>query len=98
MVQTLDAVLLVEVHEHFGVGGRPKAVPPLLELRPQLTKIVDLTIEGDPNRAVLVGEGRDAAGVQIDNGEAPLPEANPCRDVDSLRVRTAVNECAAHPF
>jgi hypothetical protein len=57
MAEHRFAVLLVEVHEGLGVGSRAVDVPARHQLRPQLSVVVDLSIEGDPDGAVLVDIG-----------------------------------------
>ena len=60
------ALLLIEVHDHFRVGPRPKAVPPALELGAQFDEVVDLAVQDNPYRAVFIGNGLPAR-IEIDD-------------------------------
>ena len=60
-MQALGTVLLESVQDGFGVGARLIAVPGLFERRPERGVIVDLAVEGDPERAGLVAHRLVAA-------------------------------------
>ena len=62
--------------DHLGVAVRAEAVPARLELGADVGEVVDLAVEDDPDRAVLVGE-RLIAGREIDDAQAAMPEADP---------------------
>ena len=89
------SVLLVEVHEHFGValGGEPVAAS--LELGPKLAVVVDLAVLDDPDRLVLVAD-RLIAAREIDDGQASRSEADVAVDVRATAVGAAVNEGLVH--
>src|SRR5687768_18519658 len=56
--QTRDAVLaelLVGVNYDLGVAGGSEAMSAGQQLLPKLREIVDLAVEDDPDRAVLIG-------------------------------------------
>ena len=49
------------MHEHFGVGIRAEAVSLIDQLAHQLAVVVDLAVEDDLDRAVLVADRLIAA-------------------------------------
>ena len=58
--------------------------------------VVDLAVEDDLNRLVLVGERLRPAG-QVDDAQAPVPEGGPVVDEDAGPVGAAMREHVAHP-
>ena len=75
---------LVGVDDGLGVGPRPENVAARLELLPELGEIVDLAVVGRPDRQVLVGQ-RLVPAREVDDAQAPRPQAHPGLDVDALR-------------
>ena len=67
-------VLLVEVDDRLGVGARAEPVALGLEARAQLGVVVDLAVEGDPDRAVLVGHRLVPGRRQVDDRQPPVAE------------------------
>jgi hypothetical protein len=63
----------VEVHQHLGVGLRREAMPLADQFVAQLAVVVDLAVEDDDHRAVLVGY-RLPTRRQIDDREPPDPQ------------------------
>ena len=78
------APLLVGVNDDFGVGRRVERWPAASSSRAQLAEVVDLAVEHDPDRAVLV-VNRLMAGRQIDDAQAAHPERHAL--VDPARLR-----------
>ena len=72
-----------------------KRWPRALKALAQLAVVVDLAVEDDRDRPVLV-EDRLVAGREVDDAQALDPEAHPRVDVQSTRVRAAVLERGAH--
>ena len=66
-----------------------------VELRSHLGEVVDLAVEDDPDRAVLVAE-RLIAGRQIDDAEPPVAEADAGADVEAVRVGAAMRDRRGH--
>ncbi|MFO0636680.1 MAG: hypothetical protein U0168_27930 [Nannocystaceae bacterium] len=56
-----------------------------LQLRAQLDVVVDLAVEGDPQRTVGAGHGL-RAGRQIDDREAAMAEAEASAQLDAAAV------------
>src|ERR1041384_1895444 len=62
--------LLVEVDDDFGVGARPELVAIVEPQRLSQRGVgVDLPVERDPDRAVLVGHRLVPGGAEVDDGE-----------------------------
>jgi hypothetical protein len=62
----------------------------------QRLEIVDLAVEDDADRAVLV-EQRLVAGREIDDRKPPVAEAQPRRIMKAGAVGAAVSEAIGHP-
>ena len=89
------ALLLVEVQDHLAVALALEAVA-ALEAAPQLAEVVDLAVEDEPQRAVLVRH-RLARGVgEVDDREPPMAEPDRAFEVNALAVRPAVRERPGH--
>ncbi len=98
-VEAADAiltVLLVGVQQHLGVGAGVEAVAQLFELGAQLAEVVDLAVVDDPEGLVLVVDGL-TPGLEVDDGEAPVPHGHIAFAEPALVVRTPVNESLQHP-
>src|SRR5262249_38046751 len=65
--------LLIGVDDRFRVGGRVEAMSGRLELAPQLAEVVDLAVEDDPDRPILV-VNRLMPGRQVDDAQTPHAE------------------------
>ena len=89
------ACLLVQVHDGFGVGGRPEPVPAPRQVRAQLAIVVDLAVEDDDLGAVLVRD-RLAPSFQVDDAQPAHAEADLPRDEKSFVVGPTVANGPAH--
>src|SRR5213076_331386 len=97
MVGQQLAVFFVQVDEDLGVGARPKTLAEPGEIVSQALKSVELAVERDQNRLVLVGD-RLTAAVRVDDGEAGVEEdrrAVSARPVAPL-IRPPVSKRADH--
>src|SRR5262245_55874163 len=73
---------LVAVDENLGIGvRRAKNMTPRHELGPQLQVIIDLTVEDDRDRAILVPK-RLVTTADVDNGETTVTKINMGRLVE----------------
>ena len=83
------------------IFARARAVPEgasfFLQFAAQFRVVVDLTVEYDLQRAVLVGD-RLAAVLDVDDRQPPHRQAGVRRDEVPLVVRPAVYERAIHPL
>ena len=95
MVDAPRAVVLVEVDDRFGVAVGAERVAGAHELLVQLLVVVNLAVEHDADRAVLV-EDRLLAAFEVDDAEPAHAERDAVVDVDALFVGTAVHHHAAH--
>ena len=95
VAHAVGAVLLVEVDDHLGVALRGERWPRALQLRAQLAVVVDLAVQDDDDRAVLV-EDRLVAGLEVDDAQALDAEARAPAMMEPARVRAAVLEPRAH--
>ena len=83
------APLLPRVNDDFGVAARMEPVTGGREFRDQRLIVVDLAVEDDADRAVLVVQ-RLLARREIDDRESAVPESDARREVHSAFVRAAV--------
>ena len=75
-LDAVGAVLLVEVDDDLGVAVRARSGGPRRSSsRAQLAEVVDLAVEDDDDRAVLV-EDRLVAGLEVDDAQALDAEAD----------------------
>jgi len=95
MFRAVDAVLIVSVHDRFGVAVGVELVTELFQLRTEFEVVVDLAVEDDSRRAILVVNGLLAA-FEVDDGEAAHREADGTVDVVSVFVRAAMTNRIAH--
>src|SRR6266699_2531810 len=59
--------------QHLGIAAGLETMTPCLEFSAQDEIVVDLAVEDGPDRPVLVAH-RLVAGMQVDDGEAPVTE------------------------
>src|SRR5579862_8786183 len=91
----IDAVLLVEMDEHLGVAARGKAVAGELQLATQGVMVVNLAVEDDGNRAVLVGNRLVTPG-NVDDAQTPHAQRYAWRNKIAIRIGTAMRYGIAH--
>src|SRR6266567_1791327 len=76
--KALDAVLaplLPRVNNHLGIAFGPEAVAEAYQFRDELPIVVDLAVIDNDDAAVLVEQWL-LSGRQVDDGQAPVTEAN----------------------
>ena len=100
-VEAVDAPLLVRVDDHLGVGvvGAEAMAAEPLELRPQLGVVVDLAVEDELDRPVLVRHRLVGAVREVDDREPARAEADAPvgGDPGARAVGAAMGERVAHP-
>ena len=77
------------MHDHLGVAARAEHVAERLQLGDQLLVVVDLAVEDDATRAVLV-EQRLLAGREIDDRQPAVAEADAGLDVQAAFIGAAM--------
>ena len=87
--------LLVEVDDHLGVALGGEAMAAAQQVAPQLAEVVDLAVEDDDDRAVLVVD-RLVAGLEVDDAQPLDAEPHLALHVQAARIRPAVLEGRAH--
>src|SRR5947209_4285035 len=95
MVDTACYVIFVEVDDRLGVGLRLEPVSPRAEIISELHVVVDLPVEDDHDRAVLVVD-RLIAVDEVDHRQALYSEADALGRMDAAGVGTSVLERLAH--
>src|SRR6185369_9671570 len=73
------------------------AVAPRLQAGPEGRVVVDLAVEHDPDRAVLVGHGLVPAG-HVHDGQPPVAQRHRAVHEQALPVGTTVAQDVAHPL
>ena len=89
------AAVLVQVDPGLGVASGRQPVAACQELLSQLGVLEQLAVEGDPDRAVLVGDRLPAAR-QVDDREPPGSQRHAGLDVDLLVVGPAMGDRRRH--
>src|SRR5262249_12796754 len=92
---TALTVLFVEMDYYFSVAQCSERVSEQDHLRPQLSVVVDLAVEYNPNRSVFVAD-RLMSGVQVDDRESSHSKRGAPIDVEAFVVRTAMLDHPAH--
>src|SRR5271165_552348 len=101
-MHAIRAFFFVEVDHNFGICVGSKMVALVLQFTSEFSKVVDFTVVGDPDRAILIAHRHVAICRQIENGEAAAAETNIGSILESSLpqtgvVRTAMREDARHP-
>src|SRR5262249_49972285 len=96
--EPLRSPFLVRMNDDLGVGPRSEAMPGSPELVSQVIEVVDLPVEDDPDRPVLVAHGLVAGRRAVDDAEPPVGKPDARRRPDPAIVGTACQHDIAHPF
>src|SRR5262245_34057385 len=83
------------MNDCLGVGVGFELMAALDERFTQFGKIVDFTIEDNPDRSVLVAN-RLMAARHINDRKPPHTKSDIVLEIESLVVRAAMNDCASH--
>jgi hypothetical protein len=83
------------VDDDFGVGMGAEGVAQCLELRHQILEVVDLAVEDDDDRAVLV-EQRLLSGGEVDDRQAAVTESDARFEMQPALVRTPMELGLVH--
>ena len=108
MREALRPFVFIEVNDAFGVALGAELVPRPFQPPPQVAVVVDLAVEDDPNRFVLVSHRLVAAG-QVDDREPPKAEGDArlglirraeaiLGEVRSLVIRPPMPQGVRHPL
>jgi hypothetical protein len=88
------------MNEHLRIGTRFEAVPLGLKVAPKLLEIVDLAVDDDRNRAVLVrhrlGALLGALSAEVDDRQPAMAERTGAIGQVSVIVGSAMDHCVAH--
>ncbi len=95
VVDAAVAILLVQMQDRLRVGARREYVAPRLKAGSMIGVVVDLPIEDDLKRSVLVGHGLMARS-HIDDAEAAMRETDRAFDEKARVVRTTVPQDIPH--
>ena len=94
--QRIGPVRLVEVQDRLGVAVGSERVATAFQLPPQRLEVVDLAVEHEPQRAVLVAHRLRGPRREVDDAEPPHPEPDRAVDPDALVVRPAMAKGRGH--
>src|SRR5437667_1549420 len=95
LVHAVGAELFIQMDDHLRIGVGVETMAAALQLRAQFREIVNLAVENNPDRPVLVENWLVPSG-QIDDAETAHAEARPLVDEDSFIIRAAVDDGLAH--
>ena len=82
--------------QHLGIGPRPEAVAPGLELGAELPEVVDLPVADDLDSRVVGRHGLSRRVGQIHDGQTPVREPHRALVPDTGAVGAPVGEEVAH--
>ena len=83
------------MHEHLGIAPGPEPVPPPFQFPPQLPVVVDLPVEDDLDRPVLVAD-RLVASRKVDDREPPVDQSQARLFKEPFRIRPSMGNPIAH--
>src|SRR6185437_620070 len=89
------APFLPGMNDDLGIAMGTETMPLSRELGHEFAGIINLAIEGDGNRAVLV-EQRLLPMRDIDDGEAPVAESDAGGDMKTAAVGAAMRDAVGH--
>ena len=92
--ETAFPQLFVEMEDDFGIALRAELMM-TREFATQFDVVVDLTIEGDPDRPVFVAHGL-TPGVEIDDRESLVAKCGWAIDVNAFAVRSSMCDAVEH--
>jgi hypothetical protein len=96
MFNASHSMLLIKMDDYFAIAFGAKTMAFIDEHRTQFAKIVDLPIEYDPNRRILVRKGWVRPLRQVNDRKPPLAKPDVGRRMRPTRVRPAVHNGRAH--
>src|SRR5262245_18719111 len=96
IVNTISAVLLIEMEDCFSVAMCLIDVTPGLELRAKISVVVDFAVEYDVQRAILIGHGL-MAGRHVDNTQTAVAQPDCTVQENPFVVGATVGDHVAHP-
>src|ERR1700691_6083663 len=73
-LQALDAPCSKGLQDHLGIGviGFPASMPQVFQFAPDLGVVIDLAVEDDVQRAILVAHGLGSGVGEVDDGKAAM--------------------------
>src|SRR5579875_3192741 len=86
LMDAIGAVFLIEMYNHFGIGVGIKMMTFAFKLRTQFGEVVNLSVEDNPDRLILV-LNRLAAASHVNNAQSPHSTADWPSHVKSLIIR-----------
>src|SRR5215469_5147505 len=84
------------MHDDLGIAARAEPVSPGFELIEQFDEVVDLTVEGDTDGAILIEKRLVSQRREIDDGQPAVSEADTWRRVIAVIIGPAVLERFRH--
>jgi hypothetical protein len=98
-VQAPETPGLVGGEKNLGVGARPESLPLPLELRPEVSEVVNLAVVRDPEAPAGSRHGLRPGWRKVQDGETAVPEAERLarRAMQPLSIRATVGEQPGHP-
>ena len=92
---TISSPLVVGVNDSFSVTVGIELVAELFELLAQFAIVVDLAVENNPRRAVLI-MNRLLSVCEIDDREPPHRQSHPIAEIETVIVRTTMTNGLIH--
>src|SRR5580658_2621999 len=68
------------MHDDFGIGVRMEAMTARFEAQAQLLKVINLTIEHEPNHSVFIGHRLASSSRCVDDGKSIVGERDVLRN------------------
>src|SRR5579884_2873579 len=87
----------IKMNEHFCVAVAGESVPFFDQFSPQGLEVVNLPVEDDLDRPILVGQ-RLVPSLPVNNAQAAMPERRVLVTEKTRGIRPAVEQTLAHPL
>jgi hypothetical protein len=81
---------------NLGIAGRDESMACFFETRPQLTEVVDLSVEEQPESFAFVSYGLVCLWTEVDDAQPPMAEYRTIQHLDAASIWPAVVKCFGH--
>src|SRR5262249_26303794 len=95
LLNAIRPVFLICMHDDFSVGFCAESVAARSQSIAQTLIVVNLAVENDPDRAVLIGK-RLSAAAEVDDTEPSMPKTSGALRINSESVRSAMADDGGH--
>ena len=96
ILNTVGAVFLIQVDDGFSVALRTIAVTAIFQINSQLSMVVDLAVEDNPDIRVFI-RNRLMPSLEIDDAQPAHGQANIPFHKETIVIRSPMHDLLVHP-